>query len=172
MNPKLKIKEMDINKWANKYDYSENEKELIKLIPKIRKKGYLSKTELKKVAYWKSPRVSGHIDKNDPAFVKEITKFSLNTKIEQARIEPLTLLSGVSWPVSSVILHFFHKAKYPILDFRALWSVGLEVPSQYTFDFWWEYVQFCRNISKKTKISMRKLDMALWQYSKENQKTD
>jgi hypothetical protein len=69
-----------------------------------------------------------------------------------------------------VILHFFHRDPYPIIDFRALWSVSLPVPVQYGFDFWWPYVQFCRDLSDRTGLDMRTLDRALWQYSKENQK--
>ena len=82
----------------------------------------------------------------------------------------LTCLTGVSWPTASVILHFFHPDPYPIMDFRALWSVSLKVPAQYTFEFWWEYVKFCRGIASRSRVDMRTLDRALWQYSKERQK--
>jgi hypothetical protein len=69
-----------------------------------------------------------------------------------------------------VILHLFDKGKYPILDFRALFSISVDVPSQYNFDFWWEYVEFCRELAETNDVSIRTLDRALWQYSKENQK--
>lgn len=91
-------------------------------------------------------------------------------KSERLRIEALTLLDGIGWPSASVILHFFHKQKYPILDYRALWSVSLEVPYRYIFEFWWAYVIYCRDLAKNAKVTMRTLDRALWQYSKENQK--
>ncbi len=39
------------------------------------------------------------------------------------------MLDGVSWLIASVILHFCHSDPYPIIDFRSLWSVSLEVPS-------------------------------------------
>ena len=59
---------------------------------------------------------------------------------------------------------------YPILDFRALWSVTLEVPKQYGFSFWWPYVEYCRrDLVSSSDVRMRILDRALWQYSKENQ---
>jgi hypothetical protein len=68
------------------------------------------------------------------------------------------------------MLHFAHRDLYPILDFRALWSLGHEKPPAfYTFDFWWEYVQSCRARAKECGVSMRVLDRALWQFSKENQ---
>jgi len=102
-------------------------------------------------------------------YVKEITEFVFKATTERARIEILTILDGVRWPTASVILHFFHRAPYPIMDFRALWSVSLLVPAQYSFAFWWTYVQFCRDLSTRTGLDMRTLDRALWQYSKENQ---
>ena len=76
-----------------------------------------------------------------------------------------------SVPARSVVLHFFHNDPYPILDFRALWSISLDVPSQYDFDFWWNYVEYCRALSTESHLDMRQLDRALWQYSKENQET-
>jgi hypothetical protein len=71
---------------------------------------------------------------------------------------------------ASVLLHFGQKDPYPILDFRALWSLGLdEGPSVYNFKFWWEYVECCRDLRTKAGTTMRTLDRALWQYSKEHQ---
>ena len=108
--------------------------------------------------------------KNTEEYVREITSFALRAETERARIEVLTKLDGVSWPTASVILDFFHDEPYPILDYRALWSVTLERPTQYTFDFWWPYVQYCRMLAEKNKVDMRTLDRALWQYSKEDQR--
>ncbi|MGA7492166.1 MAG: hypothetical protein WB930_11440 [Syntrophobacteraceae bacterium] len=129
----------------------------------------MNKDELRLIARWKAPRAAGHMEKNSEEYVREITAFSFSAKTERARIEVLTNLDGVRWPTASVILHFFHKEPYPIIDFRALWSVSLAVPAQYSFDFWWPYVNFCRNLSKRVNMDMRILDRALWQYSVENQ---
>lgn len=166
---KIKFPETLMTAWAEKYSYSRGEEPLISLRPTIRNKGYLSKSQLRLVAQWKSPRSAGHVEKNSEAFVKEITSFSLNTKDERARIEVLTLLDGVRWPSASVILHLFHEEPYPIVDYRALWSIGLPVPNQYSFIFWWPYVEYCRELAQRNSVSMRTLDRALWQFSKENQ---
>ncbi|HQL94014.1 MAG TPA: hypothetical protein PL005_05005, partial [Candidatus Hydrogenedentes bacterium] len=81
-----------------------------------------------------------------------------------------TLLAGVSWPTASVFLHFAFPEKYPILDFRALWSLNIDPPpKQYTFPFWKEYADFCRNLSGEAGVSLRTLDKALWMYSKRYQ---
>jgi len=78
--------------------------------------------------------------------------------------EILGILNGVSWPTASVILHFFHADPYPIIDYRALWSISLEVPKQYTFDFWMRYVDFCRKLTESCSLDMRTRDRALWKY--------
>lgn len=59
---------------------------------------------------------------------------------------------------------------YPIIDYRALWSLGLEQKgAYYTFDDWWTYVESCRDLSEQAGVDMRTFDRALWQYSKESQ---
>jgi hypothetical protein len=101
--------------------------------------------------------------------VRAVTAAALATPSERLRIEVLTLLCGVKWPTASVILHFCSTDRYPILDFRALWSLNVNVPKAYGFDLWWEYTQFCRRMADEAHVSMRTLDRALWQFSKENQ---
>jgi hypothetical protein len=168
---KLRFSESEIVSWAGRYYYPHEESELIQLKQKIQNQGHLNKEQLRLVARWKAPRSAGHMEKNSPEYVREITSWSFSAIEERGKIESLTLLSGVHWPSASVILHLFHKDPYPILDFRALWSVSSDVPKQYSFDFWWKYTVFCRAIAKKNSLDMRTLDRALWQYSKENQKT-
>ncbi len=168
---KLRFKESEIRQIAEKYEYPLEEKEsiLLNLKKNVQSKGFLSKSQLFLVAKWKAPRSAGHVDKNKDKYVKEITAFAFKARDERSRIETLTILDGVSWPTASVILHLFHKEKYPILDFRALWSASTSVPPQYRFSLWWAYVEFCRDIAKRNNVDMRTLDRAMWQYSKENQ---
>ncbi len=167
---KLRFPETAIESWARKYKYPREESSLLTLRPNIQKAGYITKEQLGLVAHWKSPRSAGRVEGNDEDYVTEITFWSFSAKEERSRIEVLTLLDGILWPSASAILHLFHNQSYPILDFRALWSVGVEVPKQYSFAFWWTYVEFCRIIAKRNSVDMRTLDRALWQYSKENQK--
>jgi hypothetical protein len=166
---KLRFKESKIIQIADRYEYPCEETKLLNLKKVVNSNGYLSKDQLRLVAKWKAPRSAGHIEKNTDKYVKEITTFSFTAKDERARIESLTILDGVSWPTASVILHLFHKEKYPILDFRALWSVTMDVPTQYSYTLWWPYVEYCRDIVKRNNIDMRTLDRAMWQYSKEMQ---
>jgi len=169
MHARLRFCKSNINEISARYSYQNNEDLLISLKATILQRGHLLQKELYQVARWKSPRSAEHTKRNDPKFVEEITKFAFHTFNEQARIETLTLLKGVSWPTASVILHLFHVDPYPIVDYRALWSLSLEVPSPYTFSFWWRYVEICRELSVQSQADMRTLDRALWQYSKESQ---
>jgi hypothetical protein len=165
----LRFPESAIPYWAGRYAYSRKETKLEGLRNTVRTAGHLTKPQLQLLASWKSPRIAPHISGNSPRYVREVTTFALSAQDERARIETLTVLDGVSWPTASVVLHFFHAERYPILDFRALWSVRREVPAQYSFDFWQPYVEFCRRVALRNSVSMRELDKALWQYSKEKQ---
>ena len=167
---KLRLKESEILQFAEMGQRSLLGKKLLSLKGPVLPKGYLSKSELMIVAKWKAPRSAGHVKKNPEAYVEEITAFAFKTKNERSRIESLTVLDGVSWPTASVILHFFHRDQYPILDFRALWSASVKVPTQYSFSFWWPYVEFCRDIANRSNVDMRTLDRAMWKYSEQNQR--
>lgn len=131
---------------------------------------YLTKEKFLSLGLWKSKRPKRHYENNSEELIKEVTRLSLETECEEARIKLLTILKGVSWPVASVILHFAFPEKYPIMDFRAIWSLGWEQPKSYTFNFWQKYCTEIRKISDETGLTIRQIDKALWQYSKNNQK--
>ena len=169
-NFKLKIPKNQIKAYASRYSYNNEDKMFDEIAPKIQKQKYLTKKDLMSICRWKSPRIVPRANENESKFVKEVTSIALTTKSERLSIEILMLLKGVSWPVASVILHFGKKNLYPILDYRALWTLGIEVSNVYTFDLWIVYVNYCRKISKVLKVDMRTLDRALWRYSKEHQK--
>ncbi|HJV22954.1 MAG TPA: hypothetical protein VJ570_09660 [Holophagaceae bacterium] len=166
---KLRFPESKLRAWAEAFPDQGEDAVLRGMAEAIRDAGRLSKAQLRAVARWKSPRSAPHIEGNSEAFVEEVTGFALAAGEERSRIEALTLLDGVSWPTASVILHFFHPEPYPVLDVRALWSVGLAQPGQYTFPFWWAYLRYCRALAARAQVDMRMLDRALWQYAKERQ---
>jgi len=138
---------------------------------------------LYKIVAWKAPRIKARVKLNEERLVKEITGISFSTKNERLRIEILTLLEGVSYRVASTVLHFRFPNKYTIMDFRAWESLqdsrltrgekeGCKFSKRYKiaddFEHWTNYLQVCRRISKREKCSLRELDKALWQYSKED----
>jgi hypothetical protein len=135
-----------------------------------RRRGYLTRKEFLAICRWKTPRSYQRCASNRPAFVEEVTRLAFATRDEELKIKLLLLLSGVSWPTASVILHFCDRRRYPILDYRALWSLGVDRLPAYTFRFWLQYVTYVRNLSTRTGHDMRTIDLALWQYSKEHQR--
>ena len=165
----------DLLSYATRHPGANGKEAPVKARKDIENSGFMTKEQLHTLAKWKSPRRAKLVCRNSDDYVKEITKFALNCCSERARIESLTLLDGVGWPIASVILHFYHREKYPLLDFRALWSVGLDVPpNSYNYNLWEEYTGFCRKLYDQAKVTMptvtmRCIDQALWQYSKEKQ---
>ena len=164
----LRFDRDQVSYWASRYSYSIDETLIEPISLRARAAGYLTKADFLELCYWKSPRILPQARRNSEAFIQAVTRTALSTPSEQLRVEVLTLLRGVGWPVASVILHFAHAEPYPILDFRALWSLNCEdIP--YNFDYWWRFTQYCRQLAQECQVSMRVLDRALWQYSKENQ---
>jgi len=109
-------------------------------------------------------------EENDDLIVKEVTQFSFNARSEIAKIKSLLILKGISWPSASVILHFAFPTKYPIMDFRVVWSLGWQQPSSYDFGFWSRYCNRIGEISRKHNLPIRTVEKAMWKYSKEHQR--
>ena len=173
--PKLKLRFPcdKIAYWESRYILTQGDDGEIKEgVRRSLSAGYFNKPDFVAICRWKSPRIVSHCEKNPEEFIHAVTKAALDSTCERFRIYAPTLLQGVGWRVSSVLLHFASKEPYPIIDFRALWSLGYDLTTNDDchFDFWWNYTEFCRKAAAECGVSMRKLDRALWQYSKENQK--
>lgn len=166
---KLRFPERDIAKWSARYDYTPNPVIEKQIVPRVKKAGYLTKPDFLTICKWKTPRSQKLCASNIPELVEAVSKVALSTADELSRIKAWMVLHGVGWPTASTLLFWLHEEEYPILDFRALWSLGYAKPPKYDFDFWLAYVNFCRTLSRKQGVSVRTLDRALWQYSKEKQ---
>lgn len=171
MNFELRFSNDELPFWANRYSYAtpDENAEVSETGKNLEEQGYLTLDQLARICEWKTPRSRSRVQKNSKSFVREVTRSCATSNAERFRIEVLTLLHGVAWPTASVILHFGHPDPYPIIDSRALWSLGADEPSRYTFDLWKSYVGKCRKLAQKRGLSMREVDQALWQYSKEKQ---
>lgn len=154
----------------------ELEQQLIDMRDAVCAQKYLTKDILRDVATWKLRRSVARVENNSENDVREITSYALQSENERVGWGVLTCLSGIGFPTATVILHFFHKDPYPILDWRATESVGEKKTFDYSFEFWQEYVDFCRKHAKSetqqmpTFVQMRTLDQALWWYSKNSKK--
>lgn len=159
----------EVRQWAGRYSYPGEDEIVEGVAPRTQRRGFFTKKGFLLVCRWKSPRTVRLCAANSEEFIEATTRAALSATNEQLKIEVLTLLRGVNWPTASVLLHFGASDLYPILDYRALWSLQVEVPTSYDFDFWWAYTLKCRDLAEQAGVSMRTLDRALWQFSKENQ---
>ena len=168
----LKFAEKDVVKWFKQYPTDALNSDIEDhIVPRVRKEGFLTHKDFLTLCRWKTNRTQSRCDTNSPEFIKSVSQIALSTGDEQLRIEIWTLLYGVNWPTASALLHWLHIEEYPILDFRALWSLGYEKPPPYDFAFWKDYFLYCRALAKQCGVSVRTLDRALWQYSDTNQTT-
>jgi hypothetical protein len=133
-----------------------------------RARGRYTRGELLLLCGWKTPRSRPRVAANSPRRIARATAAALDEQAEDAaRIEALLTLDGVGVPTASVLLHFAYPAAYPILDVRALESLGVNGRSVYPVSFWLAYLAVCRDLAMRHGVSLRTLDKALWQHSKE-----
>jgi thermostable 8-oxoguanine DNA glycosylase len=171
MRFKLRFLPHRIGGWAARYGEAMDDAVPTTVGAAVKQRGYVEMEEFLAVARWKTPRSQALCASNPPEFVREVTGIALATENERVAIEVLTLLRGVSWPTASVFLHFCSPRPYPILDFRALWSLSCDADaSAYDFSLWQAYVECTRTLAKTSGVSMRELDRALWAFSKIHQR--
>jgi hypothetical protein len=130
-------------------------------------RGWYTRKEFLTVCAWKSPRSRPLVEANGPARVRRLTGQAFGTGDEALRMEALLELEGVGVPTASCLLYFADPASYTILDVRALESLGVRGRSTYPVAFWLEYLYACRELARLHGVSLRTLDKALWQRSKE-----
>ena len=160
----------DVAVWAARYAYRAADQDVIDAIaPAVRERGHFLRDEFLTAYRWKTERTAGRAEKYSDAQIADVTGVAFRQTDEKLRICLLRALDGVDWPVASVLLHVGLSPEYPIIDYRALWSLGSGQPSYYSFEFWWAYVECCRRLAAAAGVSVRDLDKALWAYSEANQ---
>ena len=166
---RLRFPPGDIARWAKAY--TDPEATIVDtLSPRARARGLLTRPEFLALCHWKTPRTQPRCATNTAAEIREATRIALATGDEEAKVYILRTLAGVGWPTASVILHFCDTRPYPVLDSRALWSLGYARPPAYTFAFWSAYTDVTRALAHSTGHDMRTVDRALWQYAKHHQR--
>jgi hypothetical protein len=107
--------------------------------------------------------------RNTDVEIADALDLAMAARTERSSIAVLTGLSGVAVPVASAVMTAVDAARYTILDFRALWSLGIERAPLCSVAFYLEYLAACGRIAADAGTDLRTLDRALWRYSKENQ---
>jgi hypothetical protein len=133
----------------------------------VRARGHYTRPEFIEVCAWKTPRSRPRVAANTEAAVVDATGRALAASDEAVRFTALLELHGVGAPTASTLLYAAFPDQYPILDVRALESLGVEARSSYPLGFWLAYLEACRTLARRSGVSIRTLDKALWQHSKE-----
>ena len=133
----------------------------------MRARGHYTREEFIEVCAWKTPRSRPRVAANSETAVAEATGRALAASDEATRFAALVELQGVGAPTASTLLYCALPDDYPILDVRALESLGVKPRSVYPMSFWLECLEACRALALSSGVSIRTLDKALWQYSKE-----
>ena len=132
-----------------------------------RARGHYTRSEFMTVCRWKTPRSGPKVASNSASAIRVATRRAFVTTDPAEQMATLLALAGVGVPTASVLLHFAFPESLPILDVRALESLGVTGRSSYTPAFWAHYADACRELASANGVSLRTLDKALWQYSKE-----
>lgn len=160
----------DVRTWSERYAYKVNDDHIIDAIASaVRERGHFRRDEFLTTYSWKTHRTLRHAEKYSEAEIADVTGLAFRQTEEKLRISLLRALDGVDWPVASTLLHVGLGPEYPIIDFRALWSLNSAMPAYVNFEFWWAYVECCRGLADDAGVAVRELDQALWAYSKANQ---
>ena len=167
----LRFAVADIPEWSAGYSYDGSDARFLREVrPAIRSRGYPTVAEFREICYWKTPRSQSRCRQNTADDIRVLTQAALATRDEALKMDLLRRLSGVEWPTASTLLHFCDVRPYPILDYRALWSLGYARPPHYTMPFWLSYVAYVRELARRSGHPIRTVDRALWQYSKARQR--
>jgi hypothetical protein len=168
----LRFPEEDVSRWAERFpDLDGDRKRIETMRAGVRARGHLTRSEFLQICAWKSPRSKPHCRKNTEHTVRTITRAAFQVPDDGLKMDLLRMLQGVDWPTASTILHICDERPYPILDVRALWSLGYPKSPHVTVEFWLAYVAFTRALAERTSLPIRVVDQALWQYSKERQRS-
>ena len=156
----------EVRMWAERYAYRTADQHVIDAIsPAVRGRGHFQRDEFLDIYRWKTERMARLPERYSDAEIADVTGLAFRQSDEKLRLDLLCALDGVDVPVASVLLHVGLSPEYPIIDYRALWSMGSGQPSYYSFDFWWLYVECCRRLAAAAGVTVRELDKALWAYS-------
>jgi hypothetical protein len=159
---KLAFPEAEIGEWAARYSYADDKTVAQVIGPAAQRKGYLQKPEFEELCEWKSQRIRSKAKRNPEERIAEVTRLALASSDARIKMGLLRILHGVDWATASVILHFCDRSPYPIIDYRAMWSLGLEKVPHYSYEVWESYTEFVRSIAERTGHTMRTVDRALW----------
>lgn len=164
----LQFQANEIEKFAEAYA-SEEDVGALAAGKKIRN-GQFSRKDLEVIFEWKTGgRGRSRLLHNSDDEIADALRCAVDAKTERAAVAVLLGLRGVHIPVASAILTAIFPVRFTIIDFRALEALGIR-KSSVTLDYYLQYLNGCRQLARQNSVSLRTLDRALWQWSKEKSK--
>ena len=162
---KLQFDSSLISEIAIRYSFQEDV-EALEAGKKIKSREY-TRENLRKIFEWKTNgRGRSRLEKNSDEDIADALRLAVEAKTDRAAIAVLMGLSGVQVAVASAILTAIDPERFTIIDFRALEALGISQPV-ISINFYLKYLDNCRDLARKNNVSLRTLDRALWQWSKE-----
>lgn len=151
--------------------------DLIRELRIARQRGYLQRSELEAICYWKSPRAIHHIRTNNRNSIQTASRIALATRSERRRLEALTSLNGVSVPMASAVLMLLDPKRYGVIDIRVwelLYELGTVTKNPgavgFSFNNWYQFLMIIRYFAKIFKCKARDIERTLFLAHKEYQK--
>ncbi len=161
----LQFAAKDIRGLAARYDFKED-KTALDAGERICG-GDFSRANLEAIFEWKTKgRGRSRLTKNSDDEIADALKLALEAETPRAAVAVLTGLSGVDVPVATAILATAKPDDHTIIDWRALHALDVYA-SSVTIKLYLSYLRHCKDIAVKNGVTLRELDRAMWQWSKE-----
>lgn len=161
----LQFQASEINKYADAYVFNDDANAMA-AGEKIRD-GQFTRENLREIFEWKTGgRGRSRLAQNNNQEIADALHSATDAKTDRVAIAVLLGLRGVHIPVASAILTAIFPERFTIIDFRALEALGIR-KSSITLEFYLQYLNECRQLAHQNTVSLRTLDRALWQWSKE-----
>jgi len=165
---KLLFDPSQISQLADRYNFRDDAEALI-AGAQIRD-GKCTRTNLLTIFEWKTKgRGRSRLGKNTDVEIADALALAMAAKTDRAAVAVLRGLDGIEIPVASAVLTAIDPERYTIVDFRALEALNIS-EANITIDFYLAYLDECRRLARINKVSLRTLDRALWQWSKDKSK--
>jgi hypothetical protein len=156
-------------------EYGVDPPSVIRAADAARVRGSITREELVRIAYWKSPRAAGKVAYASASRRRDDNMADLRVPDspheERTLVRTLTRLPGVSVPLASGILGLVYPARFAVTDRRArveLKQLFAEYPAEETeTDYLTTYLPLVRKIAAAHGITPRQVDMALWARNRE-----
>jgi hypothetical protein len=129
--------------------------------------GASTRANFETIVRWKTGgRGITRLARNTDEEIADALSLAVRAKTARAAVAILVGLDGVAVPVASAILTTIDPERHTVIDFRALEALGCKSKDR-TIDFYLVYLEACQSLAKTRRVSLRKLDRALWQWSSE-----